>query len=312
MATESETAPQSSNDPRFPLEIEGWLWIPGDGPNESYYRPDPRHELHPYQQELRRRPGLLRRLERDPQLRGVVDSLAPETRTVSDAIRSEALRSGVTPLLYRGSDRFLSSLIDTIHDAARSLGPADIASETKFHYLGSQIVPPEYLPRWVVPIDPVMLWIDTDGVITMRFTGASAGERDNYNDLIRSAQKALGYRGNEGGRPRSVDNPVAMEQSRMAAKLAHWGGFTNEMIAETFEWLPVEPDATADAATMRARRKKQIDKASRYVGDGERDLKKGIGPDWRSRVPPELRARALALARAPDAKQRRVTARGGS
>jgi hypothetical protein len=56
--------------------------------------------------------------------------------------------------------------------------------------------------------EPVGLFVSNDGMITMVFTGASANERSEYEDLITSAKRFLGYPVGTGGRPRRRVKPV--------------------------------------------------------------------------------------------------------
>src|SRR4051812_7789023 len=76
----SGTGKSTSNSQPKPLKIEGWVHVPSRDPDERHYRPDPRHPLHPYNRQQRKRPRLRSELERDPALSNFVASHLDHTR----------------------------------------------------------------------------------------------------------------------------------------------------------------------------------------------------------------------------------------
>lgn len=217
-----------------PFEIEGWIPVPGDEPDEFHYRPDPQHPQHPYQQELRRRPQVQRALEQSPEFATFVAQMKPSVRQRVN--QYQAAGRGIASLeTQREAYAWLDNVQSNVERIARTHRLPGVNPEIAYHWLMSQLMPPHILARNLVPIEPVTLMIGRDGVITMRFGAASQRERERYAPLIELAQQALGYPKDTGGNRAIAYDPAGNERARTAAKLA-WMGMSNAEIAAFFEW----------------------------------------------------------------------------
>jgi hypothetical protein len=268
-----------------PPNIEGWILVPGEEPDQRHYRPDPRHRLHPYQEELRRRPHLVKALQQSPELAAFVAEVKPAARRRIAQYKA-AGRGMASRETQREAYVWLERLQHDIQGIATEHRPSGVDPEIAYHWLMGQLIPPHILARHLVPIEPVTLLIDRHGVLHMRFTAASQRERERYGPLIELAQQALGYPKDAGGNRAIADDPAGNERARTAAKLA-WMGLTNAEIADFFEWpagRAGEKRAEDHIATGKAL---LAEEESMWPEQPDRMLKlrkhrrSGMGPPWR-------------------------------
>ena len=195
------------------------MWIPDPAsPDGGFYRPDPRHPKHPYNQALGDDPRLARRLRGDPSLHGFVDKWAPIARNTLMSIVEVVRTAGPTAETRRHVDSFLAQLYGEAGLASERLGPPDIPAWIKHRYVLRRVVPDELLPPWVAPIDPVTIFARPDGYIVMGFTGATLDERHAYDPLITEAQRHFRHQKEIGGRPPDEERgALAREVARLRA-----------------------------------------------------------------------------------------------
>lgn len=318
MAAGSGTAPENDHAPGGP---EGW-----GPPRGGLVSPDPFHPLFPTERIDRvNAPRIRARIEANPSVLAAIDGLIalhggipigivhasdPETEDGQAALAwavgivnaSGALFQAVGPIPGVLAADFVRY---TLERAIARVG--DIGAATRTAGLVGRPEPISLVANVGQETRSVLL---RPGEIAMKFTSASQEDRVTYNALIERAQEFFGHPTSKGGRPSrdSGTDPGLTERTRLAAKLADWGGYTDEMIAEFFGWLPL------GEGTGAAAHQAQVSKASEYVRDGRTLLDRELGVGWQANCPPQLGARAVLLTkdRPPQGRRRRVRKGFGS
>jgi len=247
------------------------MWI-----DDGHLVPDPRHPDHPVQQQQRRRHKLRIRLDSDPDLQRFISERAPEAALACDAFRSLAPFAPHDPKIVLHADGFLSDLFGAIRVASERLGPRDVLSLAKQHYLIERIIPAEYVDQALLVTEPVMVFIAAPGLIHMAFTGASQNERRAYDPLIDRAQKHFQHPKDAGGRTSVSEDPELSRLAQAAAKLHHWQG-------RGFAWIDRFLDLPRRATQPQPETPAQ--RGRRYVAIGEPLLRQRYGVRWKE--PPE-------------------------
>jgi hypothetical protein len=247
-------------------------------PGGFIYRPDPRHPMHPYNMAHRKRPELRRRLDEDPALQ---DYIRDHREPFASAFQQFALHR-VAVLASDPTDRtkqqtiadgaqvMATKVIGTLDAAAERLAIRDVPPGVLFKYLVEHLVPEAHQYDWLTAItrsEPVGLFIAADGMITMVFTGASANERAEYEDLIKRAQRFFSYPVSTGGRPRRRAKPLDRPPTdpRAVARLRRQGRSIEDVarilqaVYPHDEWVRAHETGIEDRIAQRV---------ERYAADG--------------------------------------------
>ena len=269
MAAGSGPVSNGSAPPEAPT---GWMWIPDSRiPGGGHYRPDPRHELHPYNIANQREPKIRSWLDEDAALQAYIDKQRPIAQA---ALANARLLRAATPRdlrLAEEASQIVAAIVGDLDRASRRLGPGDVPEWVKFHYLAGHIMPPEYVAEHLTSVEPVGLIAQRDGTISLVFTGASENDRQPYEELIRSAQTFFGHRKNRGGRPRRSQDEELSRLAVTAAKLHHWRGWSFEAVDALLDLPRRATDPKAETAEQRGRR---------YVKTGTPALRERYGARW--------------------------------
>jgi hypothetical protein len=256
----------------------GWIAIAGEAPGSVDYRPDPDHPAHPFNDATRREPRIRQWLDEDSGVQRFIEEARPAYDAAFGDLRRRLAQGFCGPLtmawLEQAGDNLLKVAYANLEAESQRLSPPDIDPWVTFYYLLGKLVPKDLSPRILSEIEPVSLFANAHGAIFMKFTGATAKERGQWDEVIRKAQQHFGHRTDTGGRPSSDRDPEPKSTATTAAKLHHWLGWTYVAIGEFFGWTGT-----------RAAIEKRVGEA---VAAGDRALKRDIDHDWKLNPPKRI------------------------
>lgn len=188
--------------------------------------------------------------------------------------------------------QFMETDVSEIKDAAAKAASRCVNAVADFYtwmtYLLTKLLGPDLAEHLMGVPQPSTIFLRANasrcsvdlavapGDLVMKFTTASATERERFGPAIKLLQREWGYQKDQGGPlPRPLDQTKG-DQVRVMAKLYHWAGWTHAQIAEIFGW--------------RGNAKSDDEKIRLYIRDGEKALanETELGPDWQSNPPSVL------------------------
>ncbi len=256
----------------------GWMWVTDTTMEDGgYFRPDPRHSLHPYNVKMGQTPKLREWLDEDPELQTFIHEKRPGWRSVFATFDTIPMVGRIDHRYVAEVRAFTAQVTGEMDAASRKLGPRDVPEWVKFHYLATHLIPARYQATVWTTVEPLGLRAQRDGTIGMHFTGATQTERWAYEGLIREAQAFFGHRRDRGGRKSRKKDPDKAKDVKTAAKLHHWLGWSHAAIAALLGW-----GETRNTIDERVRRN---------IRDGEDLLAIELGPEWHVEPPAVLEDR---------------------
>ncbi len=294
MVAESGTAPEEWGTP------QGWEpLIPG----RRFFRLAPTHPDYPHDWRTTYAEAERRRLEADERTTAAIGRLGELWSLVERAMKT-------TPR-FEDFYQAIRVILDALDREAELIPVSD--ATTRRAYLAEQVLPENLASlAGMFTSNPVEIVVNDDtesmpasvapGETLIRLAGMPVGRFDKlFLRFVTEAQTIArqNEHRNKGGRRARPADPQIAERCKTAAKLAHWGGYSNPQIAEFFGWCSAE--------MTRKQLRDQADRAGEYVVDGTSLLEKEIGPDWNhpKRIPQRLRERVLLIQQVKSGRERR-------